>query len=115
MRLMTFMVRTGKLDIKKHLSNCYLQGYQLQQILTILIKGNCKKEKYPLLRALNVALTEKSSGTREEDDGGSCDAADYSTTARSVVTSPIFSSASASMPALMRSRNNRATFAEDAY
>ena len=80
------MVRTGKLDIKKHLSDCYLQGYQLQQILTILIKGNCKKEKYPLLRALNVALTEKSSGTREEDDGGSCDAADYSTTARSVVT-----------------------------
>ena len=36
-------------------------------------------------------------------------------TARSVVTSAIFSSASASMPALIRSRSSLASFAEDAY
>ena len=36
-------------------------------------------------------------------------------TARSVVTSPIFSRASASIPALIRSRSKRASFAEDAY
>ena len=57
------------------------QGYQ-----SLIFLGNCGAGKYPLLRALNVALTDKSSGSGEEDDGDSCDPESYSTTARSVVT-----------------------------
>ena len=33
-----------------------------------------------------MALTDKSSGSGADDDGGSCNPADYSTTTRSVVT-----------------------------
>ena len=55
--------------------------------MSLIFLGNCGAGKYPLLRALNVALTDKSSGGGDDDDGGSCDPSDYpSTTARSVVT-----------------------------
>ena len=58
----------------------------LYKYLRLIFLGNCGAGKYPLLRALNVALTDKSSGSGDDDDGGSCDPEDYSTTARSVVT-----------------------------
>ena len=54
--------------------------------MSLIFLGNCEAGKYPLLRALNVALTDKSSGNGDDDDGGSCDPSAYSTTARTVVT-----------------------------
>ena len=49
------------------------------------MSGNCKNEKFPLLRALNSALIRRTEGYGAEDEGGECVAADYSTR-RPVVT-----------------------------
>ena len=54
--------------------------------MRLIFLGNCGAGKYPLLRALNAALTDKTTGGGDDDDGGSCDPESYSTTARSVVT-----------------------------
>ena len=43
------------------------------RICIYLSLGNCGAGKYPLLRALNVALSEKSSISGDDDDGGLCD------------------------------------------
>ena len=44
-----------------------------------LLLGNCKNEKFPLLRALNNALIMKTNGEEIIDDSGDCDASNYVT------------------------------------
>ena len=46
--------------------------------MNLIFLGNCGAGKYPLLKALNVALANKASGSGTTEDGGSCDSRVFS-------------------------------------